>query len=72
MNHGKHLYLLIGLVALGGVLWITGVASSGLVGFLLLGGCAFMMFFMMRGMGDGGQHGGGGSDDAERLAGPPH
>lgn len=72
MNHGKHLYLMIGLVALVSVLWFTGAADTGWVLILWLGACAAMMFFMMRGMGGGGQHGDDGSDESERVGGHRH
>ncbi|MBJ7450466.1 MAG: DUF2933 domain-containing protein [Blastococcus sp.] len=72
MNHGKHLYLMIGMVALVSVLWFTSAADTGWVLFLWLGVCAAMMFFMMRGMGGGGQYGGGGSDESERIGGHRH
>ncbi|GAB4080725.1 DUF2933 domain-containing protein [Modestobacter muralis] len=65
MNHGKHLYVMVGFAVLAGVLWLTGAASGGSLGLLWLGACAFMMFFMMRGMG-GSQDGGDESDESER------
>ena len=50
MNHGKHSYLMIGLVAVGAVLLVTG--NGGGVLFLLWPlACIAMMFLMMRGMG---------------------
>lgn len=50
MNHGKHSYIMIGLALVAGVLLLTGVAGGGVFVFLLVAGCAAMMFFMMRGM----------------------
>jgi hypothetical protein len=61
----KHLYLMVGLVVLAVVLLFTGTAGGGLV---LVGACAVMMVFMMRGMG-GGQHGGDRHDETEDLSG---
>ena len=55
MNHSKHVYLMIGLLAVGAVLLFSG--SVGGILFLLWPlACIAMMFLMMRGMG-GMQHG---------------
>jgi H+/Cl- antiporter ClcA len=73
MKHGKHLYLMVGLVVLAVVLSLAGVGGGGWVPFLFIGGCVVMMFFMMRGMG-GGQHGRDGHDEPEDESSqtPPH
>ena len=49
MTHGKHNYVMIGLVAIGAVLFLTGNAG-GLVFLLWPLACMGMMFMMMRGM----------------------
>lgn len=55
MNHGKHTYLMLGLVAVGAVLFFSGIAGGAL--FLLWPlACMGMMIAMMwgmRGMGGG-------------------
>lgn len=56
MKHGNHLYLMIGLAVVAGVLYLTGTISSGWALFVLLGACTVMMVFMMGGM--SGRHGG--------------
>jgi hypothetical protein len=70
MKHGKHLYLMIGFAVLAAVLFFTGIAGSGWVLLLLVGGCAVMMFFMMRGMG-GGQPGRDGRREPADEPSPP-
>lgn len=57
MNHKTHILLMVGLVVAVIVLFSTGY-GGGWVLFALLGVCAMMMVFMMRGMG-GDQHRGG-------------
>jgi len=55
MTHGKHNYVMIGLVAIGAVLFLTGNAG-GLVFLLWPLACMAMMVWMMwgmRGMGGG-------------------
>lgn len=54
MNHGKHMYLLVGLVAVGAVLFLSGVGGSAV--FLLWPlTCMAMMGAMMWGMGGMGR-----------------
>lgn len=53
MKHGMHMYLMVGLAALVGVLVLTGVIGFSWGLLLWLGGCMAMMFFMMRSMGGG-------------------
>ncbi len=50
MNHGKHSYLMMGLVAVGAVLFLTGTVV-GLLFLLWPVACMAMMIWMMRGMG---------------------
>ena len=52
MNHGKHSYLMIGLVAAGAVLFLTG-SPGGLVFLLWPLACMAMMGWMMWSMGRG-------------------
>lgn len=62
MNHKTHLYLMVGVVPVAALLLITGYGGSWVL-FALLGGCAAMMFFMMRGLGGDQDHGGMDSGD---------
>ena len=55
MNHGKHSYLMIGLLVVGAVLFLSGTVGGGALFLLWPLGCVLMMVFMMRGM--GGMHG---------------
>lgn len=55
MNHSKHVYLMIGLLAVGAVLLLSG-GVGGILFLLWPLACIAMMFLMMRGMG-GMQHG---------------
>lgn len=50
MNHGRHGYLMTGLVAVAAVLFLTGTAG-GLVFLLWPVACTAMMIWMMWGMG---------------------
>lgn len=50
MNHGKHSYLVVGLVAVGAVLFLTGNVG-GLLFLLWPVACMAMMVWMMWGMG---------------------
>ncbi|MBW0113279.1 hypothetical protein I4I84_31735 [Pseudonocardia sp. KRD-182] len=59
MKHGNHLYLMIGLAVVAGVLYFTGIISSTWALFAFVGVCAVMMMFMMGGM--SGRHTGGDS-----------
>ena len=54
MNHSKHSYLMIGLVAAGAVLYVTGNAG-GLLFLLWPLACMAMMVWMMWGMGGMGR-----------------
>lgn len=54
MNHGKHAYLMIGIVAAGAVLFLTGNAN-GLLFLLWPLACMAMMAWMMWGMGGMGR-----------------
>ncbi len=56
MNHSKHLYLMIGLLAVGAVLVFSGSVNGGVLFLLWPLACIAMMFVMMRGMG-GMKHG---------------
>ena len=51
MNHGKHCYLMIGLLGIGAVLFLSGIAGGGFLFLLWPLACTVMMFVMMRGMG---------------------
>lgn len=57
MNHSKHSYLMIGLLAVGAVLFFSGSVGGGLLFLLWPLACMAMMFVMMRAMGGmgGGQ-----------------
>ena len=61
MNHGKHSYVMIGLVALGAVLFLTGNAG-GLLFLLWPLACMAMMVWMMWGMGGTGRGAAGPAD----------
>lgn len=61
MNHGKYSYLMIGLVAAGGVLFLTGNAG-GLLFLLWPLACMGMMVWMMWGMGGMGRSAPGPAD----------
>ena len=54
MNNGKHSYLMIGLVAAGAVLFLTG-SPGGLLFLLWPLACMAMMVWMMWRMGDTGR-----------------
>ena len=56
MNHNKHSYLMIGLLAVGAVLLFSGSVSGGALFLLWPLACIAMMVLMMRGMG-GMKHG---------------
>ncbi|MBA3744606.1 hypothetical protein [Sporichthya sp.] len=51
MDHSKHSYFMIGLLALGAALFFSGVTDGGALFLLWPIACMAMMFFMMRGMG---------------------
>ena len=51
MNHSTHSYLMIGLVAVGAVLVVTGSVGGSVLFLLWPLACIAMMFLMMRGMG---------------------
>ena len=71
MIRNKHSYLMIGLVAVGAVLFLSGSAGSGLVFLLWPLACLAMMFVMMRSMGGMGHGGGmGGKVDQHGRTGP--
>lgn len=55
MNHSKHSYLLIGILATGAVLFLTGNAG-GLLFLLWPLACMAMMAWMMWGLGDMGRN----------------
>ena len=65
MEHGKHLYLMIGLAVVAGLLFSTDVVGGSVFVFAWVAGCMAMMFFMMRGMGTGG-HGGHAADAKDK------
>jgi len=50
MNYSKHTYVTLALIAVGAVLFLSGV-RGGLVFLLWPLSCLLMMFLMMRGMG---------------------
>ncbi|WP_298456594.1 hypothetical protein [uncultured Cellulomonas sp.] len=50
MNHGKHIYLMLGAIAIGAVLYFTGMISSSALLLLWPLGCVAMMIAMMWGM----------------------
>ena len=51
MNHIKHSHIMIGLVAVGAVLFLSGAFGGSALFLLWPVGCLLMMVFMMRGMG---------------------
>ena len=51
MNHNKHSYVMIGLLAVGAVLLFSGSVGGGVLFLLWPLACVAMMFLMMRGMG---------------------
>jgi hypothetical protein len=57
MNHKTHIFMMVGLIVAAIALFSTGYGGDWVL-FALLGACAVMMVFMMRGMGGmgGGQH----------------
>lgn len=63
MNHKTHIYLMLGLAVVAGVLLLTGTAGGSAFTFIWLAGCMAMMFFMMRG-------GGNSEADTPRHGGP--
>ena len=72
MNHKTHIFFMVGLVAAAVVLLSTGFGGEWVL-FALLGGCAVMMFFMMRGMGGmGGDQSDGSPDTTTRTTGDRH
>lgn len=50
MNHKTHIFMMVGLIVAAIALFSTGYGASWVL-FALLGACAVMMMFMMRGMG---------------------
>lgn len=61
MTHGKHSYLMIGLVVIGAVLFLTGNAG-GLLFLLWPLSCMAMMVWMLWSMGGMGRSSGGPAD----------
>lgn len=67
MNHQKHSYLMIGLLAVGAVLFFSGAVEGGALLLLWPLACIGMMFFMMRGMSGMQQGADHTHDDADRT-----
>ncbi len=55
VNHGRHSYVMIGLLAVGAVLFLSGTVGGGALFLVWPLACMAMMFFMMRGMGGMGR-----------------
>ncbi len=78
MNHGKHSYLMVGLLVVGAALFFSGAVGGSALFLLWPLVCMAMMFFMMRGMGMGGMTGMRGDrrdeqdPDHEGLSGPKY
>ena len=51
MNHRTHMYLMVGMVAVGAVLLLTGVLEGGALALLWPLACVAMMFGMLWAMG---------------------